>query len=141
MSNNDAYFDGLARAYVALYEGRLALGPLKDPPGLGTSSTRSAFYYATQAVGSLESCFAASLPPVDETAPQSEVEVAVRAFGGSIRCLQCGGRMSFMQYLGNSAFSIERLPDGAPPIYDKEPDEPAIYEQTPEGNGPTKESE
>lgn len=64
-----------------------------------------------------------------------------RAFGGSIRCLQCGGRMSFMQYLGNSAFSIERLPDGAPPIYDKEPDEPAIYEQTPEGNGPTKESE
>ena len=53
------------------------------------------------------------------------------AFGGSIRCLQCGERMSFMQYLGNSAFSIERLPDGAPPIYDKELDEPAIYEQTP----------
>lgn len=54
-------------------------------------------------------------------------------FGGSIRCLQCGEMMSFMQYLGNSAFPIERLPDGALPVYDKEPGEPD--EQTPEGNG------
>lgn len=82
--SNDAYFDGLARAYVALYGGRLALGPLKDPPGLRTSSTRSAFYYATQAVGSLESHFALSLPPADESQPQSEAEAAVRAFGAAI---------------------------------------------------------
>lgn len=84
---NDAYFDGLARAYVALYEGRRTLGPLKSHPGGGPSTFRGAFFYATQAVGSLESHFAASLPPVDESLPQSEAEAAVRAFGAAIAAI------------------------------------------------------
>lgn len=44
-----------------------------------------------------------------------------RALSGVVRCKACGHREGMMSHIARAAFPVERMPEGARPIYDKDP--------------------
>lgn len=45
-------------------------------------------------------------------------------YSGAVRCTACPYRNSTANYLGSKIIKVEPLPDGALPIYDRDPEEP-----------------